>query len=156
MSDYDSTADTQDHISKVQWRLKQMRDQLYLRGEVHDLSKLREPEKSIFDVMTPRLKELTYGSYEYQMALGEMHEALAHHYQANSHHPEHYTRGIDGMSLLDLVEMLCDWKAATERVADGDIVKSLEINKARFGISDQLTAILLNTVLDMKWQYNET
>jgi hypothetical protein len=151
MSEYDSKQDTLDHIEKVQWRMKQMRDELYLRGEVHDLSKLREPEKSIFDVMTPRLKELTYGSYEYQMALGEMHEALAHHYQANSHHPEHYTNGIDGMNLLDLVEMLADWKAASERVAGGDILKSLEINRERFKISDQLLSILLNTVRDMKW-----
>ena len=55
-------------------------------------------------------------------------------------------RGIRGMNLLDLVEMICDWKAATMRHADGDILRSIEINQKRFGYSDELKQILLNTV----------
>jgi len=55
-------------------------------------------------------------------------------------------KGILGMSLLDLVEMLCDWKAATLRHNDGDIRKSIEINQKRFGYSDELKAIFLNTL----------
>lgn len=54
--------------------------------------------------------------------------------------------GIRGMSLLDLIEMLCDWKAATLRHNDGDIRKSIEINQKRFGYSDELKAIFLNTL----------
>lgn len=148
---YDSTQDTNDHIDKVQWRMKQMRDELYLRGAVHDMSKLQPPEKPIFDLMTPRLKALTYGSEEYKAALTEMGEALQHHYEVNNHHPEHYPNGIDGMTLLDLIEMICDWKAASERHADGNMLKSLEINRQRFGISDQLHSILVNTVREMRW-----
>lgn len=53
---------------------------------------------------------------------------------------------VRGMSLFDLIEMICDWKAATMRHADGDIRKSLEINQKRFGYSDELKAILLNTL----------
>ena len=41
--------------------------------------------------------------------------------------------------------MFFDWKAATERHDDGDIYKSLNINKDRFKISDQLINILKNT-----------
>ena len=63
--------------------------------------------------------------------------------------PEHYVDGIRGMSLLDLVEMLCDWKAATERTANGDLAKSIEFNKGRFGYSDELAAILTNTAREM-------
>jgi hypothetical protein len=39
----------------------------------------------------------------------------------NSHHPEHYgNRGISGMDLFDVVEMMCDWMAAARRnPADG-------------------------------------
>lgn len=59
---------------------------------------------------------------------------------------------VDGMSLLDVVEMLCDWKAATERHADGSITKSIQINKARFNISDQLASILENTRKEMGWE----
>ena len=55
------------------------------------------------------------------------------------------------MSLIDLVEMLADWKAASLRHADGDIIKSLEINKKRFGISDQLAEMFENTVREMRW-----
>lgn len=148
---YDSKTDTHSHIDVVQSRLKEIRTDLYLRGEVHDLSKLEPPEKDIFDAMTPKLKELTYGSDEYKAALKQMGGALAHHYEVNSHHPEHYPAGVDGMTLMDIVEMFCDWKAASERHADGDFAKSLEINKARFAISDQLAAILENTRRELKW-----
>lgn len=57
--------------------------------------------------------------------------------------------GIRGMSLLDLVEMLCDWKAATMRHLDGDIGRSIEINQKRFGYTDEMKAILQNTVREM-------
>ena len=50
------------------------------------------------------------------------------------------------MNLIDLLEMICDWKAATLRHDDGDIYKSLEINHQRFGYSYQLHHILKNTV----------
>lgn len=53
--------------------------------------------------------------------------------------------GIAGMTLIDLVEMFCDWAAAVQRHADGDLARSIEINRERFGISDQLAQILENT-----------
>lgn len=53
---------------------------------------------------------------------------------------------VNQMNLIDLIEMLCDWKAATMRHTDGDIRKSLEINKGRFQISYQLQRILENTI----------
>jgi hypothetical protein len=77
--------------------------------------------------------------------------ALDHHYANNSHHPQFYKNGIDGMNLLDLVEMFFDWKAATERTKDGDIRKSIEINSTRFNISPQLVSIFVNTIADNNW-----
>lgn len=59
--------------------------------------------------------------------------------------------GVAGMSLLDLIEMLCDWKAATERHNDGSIARSLKINRERFNISDQLQSILENTARELNW-----
>ncbi|WP_216369609.1 DUF5662 family protein, partial [Brevibacillus sp. MCWH] len=64
----------------------------------------------------------------------------------NSHHPEFYENGVDGMDLFDLVEMVCDWMAAAKRHDDGNIYESLKINKERFGLSDQLYNIIKNTV----------
>jgi hypothetical protein len=61
--------------------------------------------------------------------------------------------GIDGMSLIDVVEMLVDWKAATERMkGGGDIHRSLELNTTRFNLSPQLVSILANTIEEMGWQ----
>jgi hypothetical protein len=154
MSDYDSREDTLKHIRRVQELLSMIANALVQRGIHHDTSKLEDPEKAIFDEYTPKLKDSTYGSDEYKGYLEEMKVALDHHYSHNSHHPEYYFMGVSGMSLLDVIEMFCDWKAATERHADGDISKSIEINKERFEMSDQLADIFKNTVAELNW-YSE-
>lgn len=142
---YDSSGDTRRHIEVVKSLLSVIIDELQNRAISHDASKLCDPEKATFDEFTLHLKASTYGSQEYQQVLREMSSALDHHYAANSHHPEHYQNGIDGMDLIDIVEMLADWKAATLRHADGDLRKSITINASRFRLSDQLVGILLNT-----------
>lgn len=45
----------------------------------------------------------------------------------------------------------CDWKAASERTKQGSIAASLVHNRMRFGIDDQLAAILENTVRELGW-----
>lgn len=55
---------------------------------------------------------------------------------------EHQWSDIDKMNLVDLVEMLCDWKAATLRQKDGNLTTSIALNKDRFGIDAQLVGIL--------------
>ena len=146
MKEYDSELDTLNHVRTVEGLLHQLIETLMIRSFNHDKSKLQPPEKDIFDKVTPKLKSLTYGSEEYKESLAEMGLALQHHYAENRHHPEHFEHGINDMTLVDLIEMICDWKAATLRHADGDIMKSLDINKGRFGISEQLNTILTNTV----------
>jgi hypothetical protein len=121
------------------------------RANDHDKSKLLAPEREAFDVYTPKLKGSTYGSDEYKRFLSELKPALDHHYSENRHHPEHFEDGVRGMTIMDIVEMLCDWYAATQRHADGDILKSIEINQSRFGYSDELKAIFLNTVCSLGW-----
>jgi hypothetical protein len=146
LSNYDSTADTLKHIKRVSQLLSQFATELLERGVCHDASKLHSPEKEGFDEFTPRLAGTTYGSIEYRECLAKLKPALDHHYAHNSHHPEYYENGIDGMTLVDLVEMLIDWKAASERHSDGDIYRRIEINTNRFNISPQLKVILVNTV----------
>ncbi len=149
---YDSRADTIEHMRSVAILLNQMAQELLQRANVHDLSKLEEPEKSGFDNATAKLKGLVYGSPEYKAALEELQPILRHHYAHNRHHPEWHPTGVDGMNLIDVVELLCDWEAATKRMANGgDIRRSLEINRERFKISPQLATILGNTIRDMGW-----
>lgn len=153
---YDSRADTLAHIDRVRNLLEVCEHNLYQRGQRHDQSKLEEPEKSGFDACTIKLKNIPYGTEEYKAALAELKPVLDHHYTHNSHHPEYYKNGVDGMSIFDLMEMLMDWKAATERMKDGgDIWRSLEINEKRFGLSPQLVNILRNTVVEMGWPKKE-
>lgn len=120
--------------------------ELLRRAVEHDNSKFSPEEFDAFEEATPRLKDLVYGSDEYKQALKEIESALRHHYQVNRHHPEHFENGINDMNLIDLIEMVCDWIAASQRVKDGDIYKSLDINKDRFGISEQLFLIIKNTI----------
>ena len=145
MSNYDSKTDTLLHIKRVAQLLTEASSELIRRANIHDNSKLESPEKELFDEYTPKLKGCTYGSDEYKQYLSGLKVALDNHYANNSHHPEHYQNGLNGFDLFDLIEMFFDWKAATERHADGDIMKSIVINKDRFSMSDQLCDILTNT-----------
>lgn len=151
MSEYDSTADTLKHSKRVRILMLRAITELEYRSQVHDVSKTKSPELEVFNEFTPKLRDSTYGSDEYKGFLEAMGEGLAHHYANNRHHPEHFERGIEGMTLVDLIEMLADWKAATERHADGSLVRSLEIQQERFGIGNQLAAILENTADHFGW-----
>lgn len=146
MAEYDSTKDTMDHKEKVKKFMNLCIDDLVMRAENHDNSKLESPEKKYFDEYSPKLKDCTYGSDDYKKCLDGLKPALDHHYKVNSHHPEHYKNGVNGMTLVDLLELICDWKASSMRHKDGDINRSIEVNKDRFKLSDQLVDILKNTV----------
>lgn len=143
--DYDSTADTLFHIRRVSQLMGEAAQELIRRGSAHDQSKLEDPEKALFDKYTPILKTLVYGSEEYKASLAALKPALDHHYAHNSHHPEFYQNGIDGMDLFDIIEMFFDWKVAGERNKGGSILRSIDVNKDRFKMSDQLVQIFKNT-----------
>lgn len=142
---YDSTVDTMLHIKRVAQLLTGAAAELIRRANVHDQSKLESPEKEYFDEYTPLLKDLIYVSDEYKEVFKKLKVGVDHHYDHNSHHPEYYKNGINGFDLFDLVEMFFDWKAATERSKDGDLLKSIKINHDRFEMCDQLVDILNNT-----------
>lgn len=149
--DYDSTGDTLKHSQRVGELLVQITKEILDRATCHDRSKTEDPELAVFNEYTPKLRDSTYGSDEYKSYLAAMGEGLAHHYANNRHHPEHFPNGVDDMTLVDVIEMLADWRAATERHADGDILRSIGIQRHRFGLSDQLARILWNTVYALGW-----
>ena len=146
MEVYDSKEDTIKHINQVVKYIDVCIDELVYRANNHDNSKLKDPEKEIFDIYTPKLKDTTYGSEEYNTYLSEMKVALDHHYKHNRHHPEHFNSNISKMNLIDIIEMICDWLAATKRHSNGNIYKSIEHNQKRFGYSDELKQIFINTI----------
>ena len=144
----ESRAQTQEHIERVGYFLGLFCDALAERARVHDQSKLESPEAEVFAEVTSKLKALTYGSDEYKAQLKEMGPALEHHYVENSHNTEYWVdNNIEHMDLLDIVEMMADWRAAGERHADGNIFKSIDHNVKRFGLSFQLASIFENTAV---------
>lgn len=151
VQEYDSIPDTMKHSRRVDELLLQLIAALQDRVTKHDASKMEEPELPVFNEFTPKLQHSTYGSDEYKGFLQAMGPALEHHYANNRHHPEHFEFGVNQMTLIDILEMLADWKAATERHHDGDLGKSLMIQKDRFGLSEQLLSILWATALEFGW-----
>lgn len=143
----DSREENLKHIENVRSKIMKVVMDLIGRAIRHDATKLDEPEKSMYDKYGFLLGTLEYGSDAYKDILKKMKPAIDHHYSSNRHHPEYFADGINGMNLVDLMEMLVDWKAAGERHTKypGDIFKSIEMNTERFHIDPQLKQILLNT-----------
>ena len=148
----DSTEETKKHIQRVRDLLRLVNFEMLSRASKHDKSKLESPEKEAFDEFTEKLRKCNYGSDEYKQFLKDLKPALDNHYKLNSHHPEHYENGINGMNLFDIIEMFFDWKAAGERHETGNIYKSIEHNKDRFNISKQLVDIFINTAKFMGYK----
>ena len=145
MTEAECKVETIKHIERVRHYLRIITDKLTSRGITHDKTKLESPEVELFTEFTPRLAELRYGSEEYKESLAGLKPALDHHYAHSRHHPDHFSKGINDMNLVDIMEMLCDWKAAGERQRDGNLLKSIELNAQRFGYDDQLKQIFINT-----------
>lgn len=137
---------TMRHIETVRNHLGACIRELLTRAEQHDQSKLAAPEVEAYEAITAQLRGLTYGSEAYRAVLKAQAPAIAHHYAHNRHHPEYHEDGIRAMTLIDLLEMLCDWRAAGLRSADGDIRQSITFNKTRFGYGAELERVFHNTI----------
>ena len=152
----DVMRETVAHVRRVGNLMLDAAQSIQRRAMIHDDSKFSPDEFESFAQETPTLRGLTYGSDEYKAALERIKPALGHHYRRNRHHPEHHPespecRGIQRMDLIDLIEMLADWKAATERHADGSLPRSIVQNAARFGYDDRFACLLAKTAANLGW-----
>ncbi len=127
-------------------------EELIIRIEEHDLSKLSEPEKSILDKYTPMLGNIMFGSDKYKEIMKKMKPMTEHHYAKNkNHHPDLVVGGVAGMSLVDVVEMLCDFCASSERhPKTGNIHRSIEICTKKFNTGMLFAQCLSLTVQDFR------
>jgi len=140
---------TMDHCIKVNDIMQCVANQVNARRKKHDRSKFSKEELPYFAAAND-LKKTDYGSKEYEQSLRNLGPALKHHYANNRHHPEHHKDGICGMSLVDVIEMLCDWLAAGMRHGEGhNIFKSINFNRMRFKISHQMACMMWNTAIDV-------
>ncbi len=135
---------TEEHIRSVRRLLNKFADILRYKGEVHDKSKLEDPELYGWAAMDlePRYE---YGSADYYDKLNRFADVFHHHYMVNSHHPEHFKNPEQEMTLIDMIEMLCDWFAYKENVPLEEGLKLIEDQCDRFNFSKTIKSLLTNT-----------
>lgn len=148
---FDSRAETWTHIHEVQKNIRQVGTELTRRALEHDQSKLHSPEVEILNETSVRLREIEYDSPEYYEALKGLKPFTDHHYAVNDHHPEYHTRGIHGMNLIQLIELLADWYAAGKRHPDGNLYDSIIANQERFGYDNRFRDMLIDTAITLNW-----
>ena len=142
--------DTLNHIRDVKKVLSDFSRELDRRGKWHDYSKFSDEEQKVFSNVLDGKKTAKYGTPEYEEIKRKLAPALEHHYKENRHHPEHFANGISGRTVIDLMERLADWKAATKRHEDDKIENSIEINSKKYNIDNQLKQVLVNTVKEIQ------
>jgi hypothetical protein len=153
---YDAQLEIMKHVALVRELLHDFAVRLMQRGEVHDSSKLDPIELGPLQEIG-RLNEtegkVAFGTPEYEIRKQILAPMLAHHYANNPHHPEHHEDGIRGMSLMDVVEMFCDWIAAS-RARNPDGVLRLTGDADKYDAGPVLQSIFQNTAeeLGIKWQ----
>lgn len=119
---------------------------LIIRAEEHDQTKFSEEEFPGLVAAMEEIKMYPYGTPEYEEMRKKHAKPFAEHYAKNRHHPEHFPNGVEDMTLVDLLEMLCDWKSASMRQEHGgSIENSIKIATEKYNLSPQLVKILDNT-----------
>jgi hypothetical protein len=136
------------HKSKVKRLVDTIIADLSLRGIVHDNSKFDKDELLLNIKYGKKSMACKFGSKKYLYYREKSKRASESHYKKkkNRHHPEHFKDGINGMTLVDIMEMVLDWRAATEnhRVPTSLNV-SIEMARKKYSIDDQLVKIIYNT-----------
>lgn len=146
---------TRKHIAEVQRNCNQFATRLIDRGMLHDESKFDKTELESLQLLQNVIDvegQVPYGSKEYKERSEKyLKSMLKHHYENNRHHPEHFQNGVEGMNLLDFVEMIMDWRAASIR--DGSEVCNLTLSFDKYKIPFMLQEIVRNYFDSMDWGY---
>lgn len=149
--------ETKKHVWWVRWYMLHAVAALLKRAYEHDASKFGPKEAPFFASAVRKLAGTPYGTQEYKDLLNSIKPAVKHHQSNNTHHPEyHYPESsawnctlYQAMPLLDQIEMLCDWKAAGRRHNTGSLMKSIEVNKDRFKLTDYEVQSLYDTAYEL-------
>lgn len=134
------------HKKSVKKRMLYLADEIAKRAEKHDDSKLRPPEVNWL-IQMDKEPFAKYGTPEYFEKQKRWEKFFKHHYKKNRHHPDHYGElGIYGMTIVDLVEMMCDIVSYCEELHANEASKIIEEQRKRFGIDENIAQILINTL----------
>lgn len=130
------------HVALVRKNLQGISQELDRRGLIHDLSKVQLDELGGFINFNRAAREHPYGSEEYKRSMVEHGGVIDLHFSRNSHHPEHHPNGVADMGLFDIIEMVCDWKAASETYGQTSFEEALAIQVDRFGLTSEQVYVI--------------
>jgi len=150
-NEFDFLCDTILHVSEVSENLECFLSELKKRGYAHDRSKFKELEFDAFVSTRDKFKKANYGSKEYKECVDIVKPAVDSHYKKNRHHTGFHKDGINDMTLIDIIEMICDWRAASRRSPDKKFEDTLDYAYNKYGIDKQLQRIINNTFKSMGW-----
>lgn len=136
---------TLEYINRHKLRVKQWMNvfinELKRRADIHDNSKLEEPELSGWKAMDkePRYK---YGTPEYNDKVNRYKWLMELHWRRNRHHPEYWQIWEEkkDRDLLDYIEMLIDWLSYTDR--------KMSYTQARNLVKRQISRYHMNDLTD--------
>lgn len=171
-----------EHIRRVQGHMHLVTTLLGMRAVIHDQSKynpeelglvLGKPSFDKYEYMSTEERAALAGVKE---SLKHHYKANSHHpehfvtYECGACFKEYPAEmnlhkcpdcgydileqplGVKGMSLLDLLEMACDWKAASETSGkNSSFAGSIEFGKERWKLSAEMVRILENTGRELGW-----
>lgn len=125
------------HTGMVAAYMRRLAFALLQAAQEHDLSKLTLDEFPGFVEINQTAREHEFGSPGYNASLKACGDVIGLHYARNRHHPEHHARGVDDMNLVDFVEMVADWQAASEVYGKTTFEDGLKVLRTRFGLTGQ-------------------
>lgn len=133
------------HIIRVRKHIATFVQLLINRSLNHDNSKLQEPEFTWWNEMDKEPR-YPYGSEEYKDKTKRWKKVFKHHYSNNRHHPEFYEDGVNDMTLVDIVEMMCDWLGYKQNVSVTEAFNICDEQMKRYNISNELRQVIFNTL----------
>lgn len=134
------------HKKSVKRRLLFVIDEIKKRADHHDDSKLDYPELGWLVAMDKEGR-VPYGSDAYFEKQKRWECFFKHHYDGNTHHPDHFgLEGTHGMTIIDLVEMMCDIISYSDELESTKVFDLVNEQAERFGLSEELADILKNTI----------
>jgi hypothetical protein len=139
------------HVSEVSENLETIASELRKRGVAHDRTKFHALEFDAFVSTREMFKKASYGTPEYQACVDAVRPAVDHHHENNRHHTGFHPNGVNDMTLIDLAEMIADWKAAERRSPDRKLNDTLAYAFNKYGVGEQLGKILRNTLAALGW-----
>ena len=139
------------HRETVAEFLHNLSDYFRARAREHDQSKLMFDEFEGFARINRVARNHAYGTKEYEESMASEKEpggAIHLHFSRNAHHPEFHDSPKD-MGLLDLMELVIDWKAATLTYGTNTLAESMPVQRKRFDfdpwqwrVIDEMVAIV--------------